>query len=236
MGAGLLAVGRAAGCARGRRPAREPSAERGLPGRPGRCVGRAALCARGRRPAREPSAPRASLGASSRSPARPRHRPRAPQPGLDVTHPHRSLALPPATAPPPGIPNVQLASESPVIRGYVERYTLSTDLSRHFPPLSVPRTLAAQPGPGRWQASSCPLENVAESCPWDPRPGPAAVVCPRADALAESDVGEWCRLPVRVCKKSAALAGLRTCVELRRSRNSLSGGRPSPGAWRRRAR
>ena len=43
--------------------------------------GRAALCARGRRPARSPSAPRASLGASSRSPARPRHRPRAPQPG-----------------------------------------------------------------------------------------------------------------------------------------------------------
>ena len=44
-------------------------------------LGRAALCARGRRPAREPSAPRASLGASPRSPARPRHRPRAPQPG-----------------------------------------------------------------------------------------------------------------------------------------------------------
>ena len=42
---------------------------------------RAAWCARGRRPAREPSAPRASLGASARSPARPRHRPRAPQPG-----------------------------------------------------------------------------------------------------------------------------------------------------------
>ena len=41
----------------------------------------AALCARGRRPAREPSAPRASLGASTRCPARPRHRPRAPQPG-----------------------------------------------------------------------------------------------------------------------------------------------------------
>ena len=37
--------------------------------------------ARGRRPAREPSALRAALGASSRSPARPRHRPRAPQPG-----------------------------------------------------------------------------------------------------------------------------------------------------------
>ena len=44
-------------------------------------MGRAALCARGRRPAREPSAPRASLGASSRSPARPRRRPRAPRPG-----------------------------------------------------------------------------------------------------------------------------------------------------------
>ena len=44
-------------------------------------LGRAALCARGRRPAREPSTPRASLGASARSPARPRHRPRAPQPG-----------------------------------------------------------------------------------------------------------------------------------------------------------
>ena len=47
-------------------------------------MGRAALCARGRRPAREPSAPRASLGASSRSPARPCHRPRAPQPGPPV--------------------------------------------------------------------------------------------------------------------------------------------------------
>ena len=45
------------------------------------CLGRAAWCARGRRPAREPSAPRASLGASPRSPARPRRRPRAPQPG-----------------------------------------------------------------------------------------------------------------------------------------------------------
>ena len=44
-------------------------------------MGRAAVCAGGRRPAREPSAPRASLGASSRSPARPRHRPPAPRPG-----------------------------------------------------------------------------------------------------------------------------------------------------------
>ena len=44
-------------------------------------LGRAAWCARGRRPAREPPALRASLGASSRSPARPCRRPRAPQPG-----------------------------------------------------------------------------------------------------------------------------------------------------------
>ena len=43
---------------------------------------RAACCARGRRPAREPSEPRASLGASARCPARPCHRPRALQPGL----------------------------------------------------------------------------------------------------------------------------------------------------------
>ena len=43
--------------------------------------GRAAWCARGRRPAREPSAQRASLGASARCPARPRRRPRVPQPG-----------------------------------------------------------------------------------------------------------------------------------------------------------
>ena len=46
-----------------------------------RLWGRAAWCARGRRPAREPSAPRASLGASPRSPARPRRHPRPPQPG-----------------------------------------------------------------------------------------------------------------------------------------------------------
>ena len=50
-------------------------------------LGRAAWCARGRRPAREPSALRASLGASSRSPARPRRRPRAPQPGPPAPRP-----------------------------------------------------------------------------------------------------------------------------------------------------
>ena len=43
--------------------------------------GPAAACARGRRPAREPSAPRASLGASARCPARPCHHPQAPLQG-----------------------------------------------------------------------------------------------------------------------------------------------------------
>ena len=60
-------------------------------------LGRAAGCARGRRPARSPSAPRASLGASSRSPARRRHRPRAPQPGPAATHGHRCRVPPPTT-------------------------------------------------------------------------------------------------------------------------------------------
>ena len=60
--------------------------------------GRAAGCARGRRPAREPSAPRASLGASSRSPARPRHRPRAPQPGPPLPPAPSTLAAPGALA------------------------------------------------------------------------------------------------------------------------------------------
>ena len=45
------------------------------------CWYRPAWCARGRRPARSPSALRASLGASSRSPARPCRRPRTSQPG-----------------------------------------------------------------------------------------------------------------------------------------------------------
>ena len=45
--------------------------------------GRAALCARGRRPAREIATREPSARSDrSRSPARPRHRPRAPQPGL----------------------------------------------------------------------------------------------------------------------------------------------------------
>ena len=54
---------------------------RGFRAPSGVLLGRAAWCARGRWPAREPSAPRASLGASPRSPARPRHRPPAPRPG-----------------------------------------------------------------------------------------------------------------------------------------------------------
>ena len=47
-------------------------------------VGRAAWCARGRRPARSPSAPRASLGASPRGAPWPCRHPRAPQPGSPV--------------------------------------------------------------------------------------------------------------------------------------------------------
>ena len=117
------------------------------------------------------------------------------RPGPATAHGHRSQALMPPTGPPPVIQNAQLASESPVIRGYAERYTFSTDFVIHFPPISVSRPLAAQPGPGRWQASSCPREYVADRCPWAPRPRPAAVACPRGDALVERDVGEWCSCP-----------------------------------------
>ena len=49
-------------------------------------LGRAAWCARGRRPAREPSALRASLGASTRCPARPCLRPPAPRLGPGLLH------------------------------------------------------------------------------------------------------------------------------------------------------
>ena len=65
---------------------------------------------------------------------------------------------------------------------------------------------------------------------------PATVEYPCGDALVERVVGEWCRVPATVCIKSAAHAGLRTCVELRRRRNSISGGQPSRCTWRRRAR
>ena len=140
--------------------------------------------------------------------------------GPAAAHGHRSQALTPPTAPPPVISNVQPASESPVIRKYIERYTFSTDLSRHFPPISLSRPLTLQPG-------LAALAGLVVS---------GALIQLRGVVLVERDVGEWCLVPVRVCKKSAAPAGLRTCVELRRGRNSLSGGRPSPGAWRRRAR
>ena len=72
--------------------------------------GRAAWCARGRRPAREPSALRASLGASSRSPARPRRRPRAPQPGPAAAHVHRSQAPQASRRPPIGRPSLSAMS------------------------------------------------------------------------------------------------------------------------------
>ena len=80
----------------------------------------------------------------------------------------------------------------------------------HFSPISVSRSLAAQP-------DAATLVGLVVSC---------ASMQPRDDALDECDVGERCRVSATACKKSAAQVGLRTCVELRRSRNSLSGGRP----------
>lgn len=68
------------------------------------------------------------------------------RPGPATTHGHRSQALPSLTATPPVIPNVQLTSEFPVIRGYVERYTFSTGFVIHFPPMSVSRPPAPRPG------------------------------------------------------------------------------------------
>ena len=65
-----------------------------------------------------------------------------------------------------GFPNVQPAPESPMISEYVDHYTFSTGFIIHFPPISVSHPLAAQPGLGRWQALWCPMENVADRCPW----------------------------------------------------------------------
>ena len=146
-------------------------------------------------------------------------------------------APPPPTAPLPVIQNAQLASESPVIRGYVEPYTFSTQKSRHFPPVSVSRPRAPRPDPRRWQASPCPLRSVAGLCLWAPRPGQQPRNIPVAMRWLSAKRGRGtASVTATVCKKSAAPAGLRTCVKLRRCRNSLSGVRPSPGAWRRRAR
>ena len=62
------------------------------------CLGRAALCARGRRPAREIATREPLARSDrSRSPARPRRRPRAPLPGPAVAHGRCSLALPSPT-------------------------------------------------------------------------------------------------------------------------------------------
>ena len=131
-----------------------------------RLWGRAAVCAGGRRPAREPSAPRA-FGSARRLEARP---------GPAAAHGHRSQALLCPSVPPapstPAVPGV-LVCGSPC-------------------PATAHRYRGQVPTP------------------------------PTATAT--------------VCKKSAAPAGLRTCVELRRCRNSLSGGRPSRCAWCRRAR
>ena len=67
----------------------------GVPGAACALLGRAAQCAHGRRPAREPSAQRASLGASSRSPAWPCRHPRAPRPGPAAHGHHSLTPPPP---------------------------------------------------------------------------------------------------------------------------------------------
>ena len=110
------------------------------------------------------------------------------------------------------------------------------------------RPRAPQPGPPVTPAPSTPAAPGVLACGpatahghrgqalrslWRP-PHRWHLVC--WPALAPQPPTGTATVPATVCKKSAAPAGLRTCVELRRCRNSLSGGRPSPGAWRRRAR
>ena len=137
----------------------------------------------------------------------PCHRPRALQPG-------------PVVPPPPSTPAAPVcwgvARPGPAAaHGHRSQALWSRHRPRHHGQAPTP-----QPG-------LAVLAGLVVSC---------VSMQPRGDVLVERDVGEWCGVPVRVCKKSAAPAGLRTCVELRRGRNSLSGGRPSPGAWCRRAR
>ena len=149
-------------------------------------VSRAAWCARGRRPARKPSALRA-FGSARRLEARP---------GPAAAHGHRSQALMPPTGPPPVIQNAQLASESPVIRGYAERYTFSTDFVIHFPPISVSRSLAAQPDAATLAGLVCPLEYVANRCPWALRPGPPTCGMPPRRCVGRA-LGRGVVLPAR---------------------------------------
>ena len=76
-------------------------------------VGRAARCARGRRPARSPSAPRASLGASARSPARPPPPPTGTAAGPATAHRHRSRPRHRPRAPQPAPPPPMGAAARP---------------------------------------------------------------------------------------------------------------------------
>ena len=82
-----VCLGRAAWCARGRRPARSPSAPRAfgsvrrLEARPGPAAAHGHRSQVLRSLRRPPHRPRLRGCVSPRSPARPRRRPRAPQPG-----------------------------------------------------------------------------------------------------------------------------------------------------------
>ena len=168
-------------------------------------AGWAALCARGRRPAREPSALRASLGVSTRCPARPRHRPPAPQPGPPVppapstpvgpgvlacgsvrrlearpgpaaAHRHRGRALRSLRRPPHRRPQLGASSRSPA-------------RPRHRPPAprQVPPAPSTPVGPGVLACGSVRRLVV--------RPGPATrghrgQATPRALAVAPKELHE----------------------------------------------
>ena len=159
-------------------------------------LGRAAWCARGRRPAREPSALRASLGASSRSPARPRHRPRAPQPCLpDPPAPSAPAALvslcvvelPLEARPSPAAAHGlrSLALRRPGLAVLLLVAPLVFWRRRARPPARSPHTslrlgvvdLEARPGPPDPSAPST-LASLVSLCvvelPLEARPSPAA--------------------------------------------------------------
>ncbi len=142
-------------------------------------------------------------------------------------------------------PDVQPAPESPMISEYVDHYTFSTNFIIHFLPISLyifhPYQCHAHGHRGRTQGAGRPRRAL-----WNTSPIaahglhglahlPWHVLVPMRWSSAKRGRGT-ATVPVTACKKSAAPVGLRTCVELRCGRNSLSGGRPSPGAWRRRAR
>ena len=123
-------------------------------------LGRAAWCARGRRPAREPSALRASLGASSRSPARPRPRPRVPQPGpSDPPAPSAPAALvslcvagrvvskPGQALPPPMGTAARLSGPSGALRTGGACVAVCGGASPRSPARPRRRPRAPQPGP-----------------------------------------------------------------------------------------